>query len=439
MEKGFELTQAVAEAARCLLCHDAPCSKACPAKTDPGSFIRKFRMKNITGAVRTIKENNILGGACGVLCPTARLCEKECSACGIDRPIQIGKLQRFLVENSWQTGLKVFSAKFRTKPKARKQKVAVIGGGPAGISCAAELAKAGYPVTIFEARAKIGGVLRYGVPSFRFEDDFLDRDLDDLKSLGVTIKCSQPIHGKAAVEKLTKVFDAVFIACGLWKAIELQGQKKISGLFPSTDFLSLLREKKFKDVEKFISGKDVGVIGGGSVAMDCARAAQKLGAADVYLVYRRSYAQMPAEDDEKLETLQDGIHFVLLNQPLEYLHKKGKLEGINLLRTRLGKKDKSGRRQPENVKGSEWTLPVEAVIEAIGNQPEDEIASLAPLLKLNKGNTIEINKETCKTSKPKIFAGGDIARGAGLVVDAIRDGKLAANSIIKSFGRGGKS
>jgi len=241
MRKGFGLAQAIAEADRCLLCHDAPCSEGCPADTQPGEFIRKLRFKNITGAIRTIKKNNILGGACGVLCPTHRLCEEKCSAMfksqnrpeGADRPIQIGMIQRFLVEHSWERGFKVFE-----KAEPRKEKIAVVGSGPAGLSCAAELAKDGYQVTVFEARPEPGGVLRYGVVSYRFDINFLEHEMQDIKALGIDFQCNSPIQGEKGAEKLLKDgFDAVFLGPGLWDAatIKAQGQK-IDGLFSSVDF-----------------------------------------------------------------------------------------------------------------------------------------------------------------------------------------------------------
>ena len=203
MRKGIDLPQAIAEADRCLLCHDAPCSKECPADTRPAEFIRKLRFKNITGAIRTIKTNNILGGACAELCPTHRLCEKACSAQfasqerpeGADRAIQIGKIQRFLVEHSWDLGFKVLE-----KGKRRPEKVAVVGSGPAGLSCAAELAKFGFQVTVFEARPEPGGVLRYGVVSYRFDNKFLNKELKDVRSLGVKFKCNSPIDAKTGAD-----------------------------------------------------------------------------------------------------------------------------------------------------------------------------------------------------------------------------------------------
>ena len=324
MSRGLGLAQAIAEADRCLLCHDAPCSEACPAETRPAEFIRKLRFKNITGAIRTIKENNILGGACGVLCPTARLCEEKCSAMftsqnrpeGADRPIPIGQIQRFLIEHSWERGFKIFD-----KPALRNQKIAVVGSGPGGLSCAAELAKDGYQVTVFEAKPEPGGVLRYGVVSYRFDQNFLEHEMEDIKSLGINFQCNSAIRDREGAEKLLQQgFAAVFLAPGLWEATSIKsGDRDIDGLFSSVDYLSALRDGRFEELEQRIQGKTVAVIGGGSVAMDCVESAVRLAAKDVYLIYRRSYSQMPAEADERIEALECGVHFLLLNQPLDYV------------------------------------------------------------------------------------------------------------------------
>ena len=435
MGKGLDLAQAIAEADRCLLCHEAPCSEACPAETQPAEFIRKLRFKNITGAIRTIKENNILGGACGVLCPTSRLCEEKCSAMfksqsrqeGADQPIQIGKIQRFLIEHSWDRGFKVFE-----KAPPRKEKVAVVGSGPGGLSCAAELAKDGYQVTVFEARPEPGGVLRYGVVSYRFDMDFLDHEMDDIRSLGIQFECNSPIEGKNGAEKLLKDgFKAVFLAPGLWEAASIKPEgKDIDGLFSSVDYLAGLRDGRFAEMERKLKGKTVAVIGGGSVAMDCIESAVRLGARDVYLIYRRSYAQMPAEPDERVEALEAGVHFLLLNQPLDYVtDDQNRLTGLKLVRTRLGEPDDSGRRAPEKIAGSEWIMQAEVVIEAIGNVAAEKSPEWYPNVETDDNNLIQIDPETGKTAVAGIFAGGDIVRGPALVVQAVQDGKVAAAAI----------
>jgi len=427
MKSGFDFGQALAEADRCLLCHDAPCSKGCPADTDPATFIRKFRFRNITGAIRTIKTNNILGGACGVLCPTAELCEKECSATGIGQPIAIGKIQRFLIEHGREMNFKLFE-----KADPRPEKVAVVGSGPAGLSCAAELAKDGFAVTVFEARSEPGGVLRYGVVSYRFDMDFLKGEMIDIKDLGIEFECSTPIdHQKGAEDLLKEGYQAVFVAPGLWDAVHLKGeQADIKGLYGSVAYLEGLRDGHLDQLVQEVQNKTVAVIGGGSVAMDCVESAAKLGAKDVYLVYRRSYSQMPAEEDERIEALQGGIHFLLLNQPIDYeVDADNQLKGLKLVRTALGEEDASGRRSPVNIEGSEWILDADIVIEAIGNKAEDESPKWYPHVAVNKKNLIQVDSETGQTSVPGIFAGGDIVRGPALVVTAVQDGKIAARAI----------
>jgi glutamate synthase (NADPH/NADH) small chain len=429
MEKGFGLVQALAEAERCLLCHDPPCSKGCPAETDPGVFIRKLRLRNIKGAIRTIKTNNPLGGACGVLCPTARLCEKECSATGIVRPIAIGKIQRFLVEHSWEIGFEPVA-----KKALRPEKVAIVGSGPAGLSCAAELAREGFGVTVFEERAEPGGVIRYGVPAYRFDKEFLKRELASLERLGISFKCGTRIDGAAGAQTLLQEgFKAVFLAPGLWAAESLPGAAKVRGVHTSVEFLASLRDEQSEGLAKEIRGKTVAVIGGGSVAMDCVESGFKLGARDAYLVYRRSFAQMPAEEDERLAALRLGVHFLVLNQPVEYLADgKGGLKGLKLIRTRLGEPDSSGRRRPEPIKGSEWTLEAEVAVEAIGNRPDP--ADWSALVKVRGTGLVVADGKTGRTSAKAVFAGGDIVRGPALVVEAVQDGKLAARAIRAALG-----
>jgi glutamate synthase (NADPH) small chain len=429
MGKGFGLVQALAEADRCLLCHDPPCSKGCPAETDPGTFIRKLRMRNITGAIRTVRSNNALGGACGVLCPTARLCEKECSATGIMRPIEIGKIQRFLVEHSWKIGFDPIA-----KKPARAAKVAVVGSGPSGLSCAAELAREGFPVTVLEERAEPGGVIRYGVPAYRFDSEFLKNELAGLERLGVTFKCGVRVDGARGVQTLlAEGYAAVFLGPGLWAAERLPGGEKLKGVHTSVDFLAGLRDGGLDALAREIGGKTVAVIGGGSVAMDCAESAFKLGARDAFLVYRRSFAQMPAEEDERLAALRLGVHFLVLNQPVEYLADgKGRVKGLKLVRTRLAEPDHSGRRRPEPIKGSEWTLDAEVVVEAIGNRADP--ADWSALVKVDGNGLVVADGKTCRTSVRTVFAGGDIVRGPALVVEAVQDGKLAARAIRAALG-----
>ena len=308
-----------------------------------------------------------------------------------------------------------------------------MGSGPAGLSCAAELAKEGFAVTIFEAREEPGGVLRYGVVSYRFEMDFLAAEMADIQKLGVEFKCGSPIDNQNGAESLLEDgYQAVFVAPGLWDAVSLQEEKDIEGLYSSVAYLEGLRDNRLDSFAQKIENKTVAVIGGGSVAMDCIGAAIRLGAKDVYLVYRRSYTQMPAEEDERIEALQEGIHFLLLNQPIDYvIGDDGCIKGLKLVRTALGDTDASGRRTPVNIEGSEWVLPADMVIEAIGNKAEDQSPTWYPQVKLNDKKLIQVDPGTGKTSVEGIFAGGDIIRGPALVVNAVQDGKVAAKAIKK--------
>jgi glutamate synthase (NADPH) small chain len=425
MNERYDFSRAMAEADRCLLCHDAPCSKGCPANTDPGKFIKKFKMQNIKGAIRTIKENNILGGACGILCPTSRLCEKECASSNLDRSINIGKIQDFLVRHGRDIGFKVFE-----KPDAVLEKVAVIGSGPAGLSCSAELAKKGYQVTVFEKMDEPGGVLRYGVPSYRFSKNYLKEELEDIINLGIKFECSHPIKEEAEAEiLLDQGFSAVFIATGLWDAAAILDEKP-KGVYNSVDFLASPHTENADIVKEEVKGKKVAVIGGGSVAMDCAGFAQTLGAADVYLIYRRSFAQMPAEQDELVETLENNVHFLLLNQPKGYVtDNDGFVAGMKIARTQLAAAQGSQRRSPAEVEGSEWILDIDFVVEAIGNKAFENSDRLYPGVEVDSRKLIKASLDDCKTSKPGIFAGGDIVRGPALVVNAVQDGKIAAGTI----------
>ena len=427
MISGLTHAEAVAEAERCLLCVDAPCSKACPAATDPGRFIRKFRMKNILGAVRTIKEANILGGACGVLCPTASLCEGACCASALGKPVRIGELQRYLVEYGWKNGFAPLEAGDRTGPA-----VAVVGAGPSGLACAAELAKAGMKVTVFEARERAGGVLAYGVPEYRFAPSFLANELADVARLGVEIRCSSPIDARNGAENLLREgFKAVFLGIGCWDPVRLdQDGPAIPGVLPSMNFLSGLRDGHEAELQAQITGKTVAVLGGGSVAMDCVGACARLGAKDIYLVYRRSWAEMPARNDERFETLEAGAHFLLLNRPVGYVAgADGHLDGLRLVRTRLSPPRAEGRRQPEDVPGSEWVLETDVVIEAFSARPHAESATWYPTVKMGDGRLVIVDPETGATSVPGVYAGGDVVNGPDLVVGAVRDGKRAAKAI----------
>ncbi|MFH1352472.1 MAG: FAD-dependent oxidoreductase [bacterium] len=427
MKPNLTLAQAFAEAQRCLLCHDAPCSKECPANTDPGTFIRKLHLRNIKGAIRTIKENNILGGVCGAVCPTEKTCQKACSATEIDRPVEIGKLQRFLIEYGWETGFNPLK-----NTAGKKTEVAIIGSGPAGLSCAAELAKAGINVTIFEKKEKPGGVLRYGIPEFRLSSKFLDREIEDIRMLGVKIKCNSKIGANGVNNLKKKGFKAVFIATGLWNPykIKMPGSG-LKNVITATEFLESIRTSDRKKIISMVKNKNIAIIGGGSVAMDAANSCKELGSRKVYCLCLESPAEIPASKDD-LETARDN--FVIIKpqcQVKEIIGNGGSVAGIKGTETEWVKPNLFIPSNAREVPGTEFNLKVKAVIMAIGSGADPEIKNLCPGIKYKSNKLIDVKKDGVSTADKNIFAGGDIVRGPGLVAEAVQDGKEAAKKIIK--------
>ena len=407
-EAGFDHRTAMEEATRCLLCHDAPCSAGCPAGTDPGRFIRAIRFRNPKGAAEIIRENNVLGGTCARICPYDRLCEEACSRCGIDRPIEIGKLQRYAIEQEKAFGMKTLTAK-----RGRKLgSIACIGAGPASLACAAELAKQGYAVTIFEREKKAGGVLTYGITPARLPQKVVDWDIKTVEGLGVKFEYGVAIGKKITVDSLLKDkgFDAVFIGTGLWAGgspgIKGEDLKNVSS---AVDFL---KKARTSGGVKAISGKKVIVIGGGDVAMDCATTA-KLNGADTQIWYRRTIEEAPASMPEIEYALSLGVSITTNFAPKEFLGKGGKLE-CAVFKGRDGK--------------SEAKVAADYVILAIGQKPEP-VAPLAADVNVSEKGYIAARKG--RTGKPGVFAAGDIVNGGKTVVEAVAAGKEAADSIVQ--------
>ncbi len=424
MEHGFTLTQALHEASRCLLCHDAPCAAGCPATSAPDRFIRKLRLRNVKGAIATIKENNILGGICAVVCPTGALCEQRCVATGLDRPIRIGAIQRFLVEHGWQTGFRAVRPVAQTGPR-----VAIVGSGPAGLACAAELALHGLRPTVFDARPEPGGMLRYAIPAHRLSLEFVQREIADVRALGVEFVCNRRIADMAALEALkAEGFAAIFLALGAWHdtPLDLPG----SAAAPPLKALPFLEGARLDPAAAAaaVSGRTVAVIGGGDTAMDCAVTAAKAGARDVYVVYRRSFTEMPAAPTERDLAVAHGVHFLILTRPTAYLSENGRLNGLAVVRTRLGACDASGRRAPEDAPGSAHTLAVDVVIEAIGFGPHEDARRFTGL-DFDLQHRIRLSDDAGRTAVPGVYAGGDAVRGSSLVARAVGDGKRAARTI----------
>jgi glutamate synthase (NADPH/NADH) small chain len=430
MEKGFSMDQALAEASRCLLCHDAPCSKGCPAATEPDRFIRKLRFRNLKGAVAVVRDNNILGGVCGAICPTSSLCEEGCLASGITTPIRIGKIQRFLVEYGWQVGFKPLSS----NPSSGR-KIGIVGAGPSGLSCAAELAREGYQVVIFEKLARPGGMLRYVIPEHRLSREFVDREIADVFDLGVKIECNAPIETQVDLDQLLKDgFDALYVATGAWKCTKIDVPSANSdAIFDALSFLQIAKTDS-QEFTSLVKAKEVAVIGGGDSAMDSAVTAQRNGAKDVYLIYRRSYQEMPASEEAKRHALSEGVHFIIMTQPVNYLTEAGKVKGLKVVRCKLGEIDKSRRRSPILIEETEHTLHADLIVEAAGLEPDDSVRQFSNL-EFDDSNRIIIEDENGTTSIKRVFAGGDAVRGASLVAKAVGDGKRAAAAIQRMLGK----
>lgn len=434
VEEGYSLGQAIIEADRCLLCHEAPCSVGCPAEADPATFIRKLRLKNLKGAIRTIKENNILGGICGIVCPTDKLCEEKCLATGIDKPINIGKLQRFLVEYGWQIGFNPL-----IKKPAKNIKVAVVGSGPAGLTCAAYLAEEGYDVTVFESNKKPGGILRYGVPPFRLGEDFVDREIKDIIALGVKIKCNSPIKGKGAIEILLKEgFEAVFVGTGLSSPYKLNiPGAHLKNVITSTELLKDVKAENQEKISGLVKNQNVAIIGGGSVAMDVANTCKVLKAKKVYCIALESMQELPADKDDLKMAIDNYVIIKPQCRVKEIIGKDDTVIGVKGNETEWKVPRLLIPSNAEDVPGAEFSLEVGAVIIAIGSGPDSQLKEQLPNVKFTKRGLIQINKDTFATAVNGIYAGGDIVRGPALLVDAVADGKKGAKSIIK-FLQGGK-
>lgn len=431
MTKTYTYSQAMAEAARCLLCHEPPCSAGCPANTDPGKFIRQMRFANLKGAIATMKTNNMLAGACGVLCPTCSLCASGCTAEGLDHPIDIGGLQRFLADYAREIN---FFPLEKGTPNGHK--VAIVGAGPAGLQCATILAQGGFEVVIFEARDAPGGVLKHLLPPHRLPPEMLDAEVQDVLDLGVEIRCNHPIAGQDGLQQLLDDgFGAIFMATGAWQPVRLgiDGDDG-DGVLDGVDFL--VKARKDPDgIKALLDDKVVAVIGGGDTAMDVAVTAANCGAKDVYNLYRRSFKQMPGDEDEKLDALNAGVHFVVLTQPLEYVAEDGQITGVKVVKNHLGDRDASGRRRPLPIPGTEHVIPVDLVVEAIGLAPADSMREFTAL-NLDDANRI-VTSPDGGTGLPNVFAGGDAVRGASLISHAICDGRSGARRIIELL-QGGK-
>ena len=430
VNRGLDEAAAILEAKRCWDCANPGCVTGCPVSIDIPSFIKLIEKGDLVASIRKIKETNSLPAICGRVCPQETQCEIVCNlkkATGV--PVAIGNLERFISDFERREG-KVFLPEI---PPPTGRKVAVIGGGPAGLTVAGELAKKGHRVTIFEALHIAGGVLVYGIPEFRLPKAILKAEVEYLKKLGVELRMSFVVGKTATLEDLKKEgYDAFFIAtgAGLPNFMRLPGENLV-GVYSANEYLTrvnLMKAYQFPDYDTpVIRGKRAAVIGGGNVAMDSVRTAKRLGAELAAIIYRRSRQEMPAREEEVKHAEEEGIEFHFLTTPLRYFgDEQGRVKAMECLRMELGEPDASGRRKPVPIPGSEFITEVDLVVVAIGQSPNPLMAQTTPELRVGKWGNLEVDWATMGTSMPGVFAGGDIVRGGATVILAMGDGRLAA-------------
>jgi glutamate synthase (NADPH/NADH) small chain len=409
--------EAAVEAARCLMCYDAPCTHACPTHIDIPKFIKKISTENLRGSARTILESNLLGATCARVCPVQELCEGACVLGAEHKPIAIGRLQRHAMDFAYGKGLKPFEP-----AKATGRKVAVIGAGPAGLSCAGELAKRGHTVTLFEKREMAGGLSTYGIIGLREPIEVALAEVAMIEKLGVKMESGTELGTNLSMDDLQANFGATFLSVGLGAtpALGIPGEEHI------IDGLEYIEQSKL-DAGNLAVGRSVVVIGAGNTAIDCATIAKRLGASEVTMVYRRSEREMTAYAHEYDFIKREGVSFSFLTQPVRVHAENGTVKSLGCVRVTLGAADASGRPSPQLVTGSEFLLPADQIVKAIGQEKPSVATSLK--LKTQKG-FIQVNAEF-ETSLPGVYAGGDCirARGAASTVMAVQDGKLAARAI----------
>jgi len=431
---GYSHLQAVAEAQRCLGCKKKPCVEGCPVEIDIPSFIHFIADGDFNSAIKKMKEKNNLPAICGRVCPQETQCEILCVLGKKGEPEAIGRLERFVAD--WETeNFNPSPSKIKIDQK-NKGRVAVVGSGPAGLTCAADLARMGYAVKVFESLHETGGVLRYGIPEFRLPKGVVNREVEYVESLGVEIVTNVLVGRSITIEELFKEgFQAIFIGtgAGLPMFLRVPGEN-LNGIYSANEFLTRINLGKaylFPKYDTPISiGERVAVIGAGNVSMDSARSSLRLGAKEVSIVYRRSEVEMPARKEEIENAREEGVVFHLLTNPLEFMgDENGWVKKMKCIRNRLGEPDESGRRRPVPIPHSEFIMDVDTVVIAIGQSPNPLIPQTLPGLKLGRRGNIQVDEETGKTDIEGVFAGGDIASGAATVIAAMGAGKHAARAI----------
>lgn len=435
---GYSEETAVAEAQRCLNCKNRPCVSGCPVNVHIPDFISKIKEGDFEGAYREISLSSTLPAVCGRVCPQETQCESKCTLGIKFEPVGIGRLERFVADwhNENQTAAP-------DAPQSNGHRVAIVGSGPSGLTCAGDLAKKGYKVTVFEALHTAGGVLVYGIPEFRLPKSIVAKEVDTLKALGVDIETNVVIGKTLTVDELFNMgYEAVFIGsgAGLPNFMGIPGES-LKGVYSANEFLTrsnLMKAYKDDPITPIMKGGKVAIIGGGNVAMDAARTALRLGADKVYVVYRRSMEELPARKEEVEHAMEEGIDFRLLNNPVEILgynnpdnprdEKNGFVTGMKCIKMELGEPDARGRRRPIPIEGSEFTLDVDTVVVSIGTSPNPLIKSTTKGLEVNERGGIIINEDGL-TTRDCVYAGGDAVTGAATVISAMGAGKHAAKAI----------
>ncbi len=436
---GYTPEIAVAEAQRCLNCKNKPCVDGCPVNISIPEFISKVKESDFEGAYNIIAQSSSLPAVCGRVCPQETQCESKCTLGIKFEPVGIGRLERFVADyhNEHYKGEPVL-------PEPNGHKVAVIGSGPSGLTCAGDLAKKGYKVTVFEALHLAGGVLVYGIPEFRLPKSIVQKEVDTLKKYGVDVETNVVIGKTLTIDELFEDgYEAVFIGsgAGLPRFMGIPGES-LKGVYSANEFLTRSNLMKAYDGHShtpIMHAKTVAVVGGGNVAMDAARTALRLGAEHVYIVYRRSMEELPARKEEVEHAEEEGIEFKILNNPVEIIGyhnpddrrdpKNGFVTGIKVIKCELGEPDENGRRRPVEVPGSEYVIPVDCVIMSIGTSPNPLIKNTTEGLTVNRHGGIIVEEATGKTSKEGVYAGGDAVTGAATVILAMGAGKTAAKAI----------
>lgn len=428
---GYTAEMAIDEAQRCLSCKNSPCMKGCPVSVKIPEFISLVAASKFDDAYDKITETNSLPAICGRVCPQERQCESKCVRGIKGESVAIGRLERFVADYHIKNGAE---KELSVTPNGKR--VAVVGSGPAGLTAAGDLAKLGYDVTVFEAFHTAGGVLMYGIPEFRLPKDIVKKEIEKLTRLGVKIQTNVIIGKTLLVDELLDEmnFDAIFIGtgAGLPSFLGIEGES-LNGVYSANEFLTrinLMKGYKFPEYDTPVYvGKSVAIFGGGNVAMDAARSAKRLGADNVYIIYRRGKEELPARAEEVLHAEEEGIKFLLLHNPTRFIgDDKGWLKGVELVKMELGEPDESGRRKPTVIPGSEHFIEIDTAIIAIGQSPNPFIKSTTKGLETNKRGCI-IADESGATSRPFVYAGGDAVTGAATVILAMGAGKTAAKAI----------